>query len=135
MMTEVVTGAITLLASTVTASLAYYFSKKQQIVLENRRIKEEFYRQFMKALNDVAQDNKNHQAQSQLSEGFNTLTLVGSADVVNNLMLYHNFVKPSGPEIDRNSEQWSKKHDELLTVLIKVCVMIFWETLPNRIAS
>jgi hypothetical protein len=119
MTTEIIAGAIGLLASTVTASLAYYFSKQQQFASENRRIKEEFYRQFIKALNDVAQDNKNQQAQSKLAEGFNTLILVGSADVVNRLMAFHNFVKPSGPDIDRNSEQWSRDHDELLTELVR----------------
>lgn len=116
---EVITGAIGLLASTVTASLAYYFSKRQQVTSENRRIKEEFYREFIKALSDVAQDNKDQEAQSKLAEGFNTLILVGSADVVNHLMAFHDFVKRSNSEFSRDSEDWSKKHDALLTALIK----------------
>src|SRR5262249_52029221 len=116
---EMLTAIIAFFASTVTASLAYFFTKRQQIRMENRRLKEEFYRQFMKALSDVAQDNQNREANGRLSEGFNTLILIGSADVVNHLMVFHDFVKPDGSQIPRDSDEWVSKHDELLTALVK----------------
>jgi hypothetical protein len=54
---SVVVASVGLLASVITASLTYYFTKKHQLKMEERRLKEESYRKFIKALSDMALDN------------------------------------------------------------------------------
>ena len=49
-----------------------------------------------------------------MADAQNQLLLVGSADVVEKLMVFHDYIKPS------NSQNFvSEKHDELLTDLLK----------------
>ena len=112
-------AAITLFASVLTASLSYWFTKKHQLRLEERRLKEEYYKAFIKALSDAAIDNQDVTAQDRLSEGFNSLIVIGSPSVVKKLMQYHNFVRMDNTEIPRDSKEWSLRHDELLRELIK----------------
>ena len=115
----IIIASIGLLSSVITASLSYYFTKKHQLKMEERRLKEEFYRSFIKALSDVAIDNEDDAAQKRLSEGFNSLLLMANANVVSKLMEFHNFVKIENTAIPRDSEEWTKKHDDLLTELVK----------------
>ncbi len=118
-LSTVIVATIGLLASVSTASLSYYFTKKHQLEMEERRLKEEFYKSFIKALSDVAIDNKDDEAQKRLSEGFNSLLLIANANVVKKLMEFHDFVKIENTNIHRDSEEWSRKHDDLLTELVK----------------
>ncbi len=97
---------------------AYYFTKKQEIEAEQRKLKQEYYKNFIKALSDVAIDNFDDDAQKRLSESFNSLIVIAAPKVVQRLMGYHNFVRVENTEIDRDSKQWAEKHDELLRVLI-----------------
>jgi hypothetical protein len=115
----IIVASIGLLASTITVSLTYFFTKKHQLEMEERRLKEEYYKSFIKALSDVAIDNKDDEAQKRLSEGFNSLIVIASANVVKKLMEFHNFVRIENTDIPRNSEEWSAKHDDLLTELMK----------------
>ena len=115
----IVVASIGLLASVITASLSYYFTKKRQLKMGERRLKEEFYRSFIKALSDVAIDNKDDDAQKRLSEGFNSLLLMANANAVRKLMDFHDFVRIENTTILRDSEEWAKKHDDLLTELVK----------------
>ena len=77
--------------------------------MEERRLKEEFYRSFIKALSDVAIDNKDDDAQKRLSEGFNSLLLMANANAVRKLMDFHDFVRIENTTILRDSEEWAKK--------------------------
>lgn len=76
----ILVAVLGLLASVVSASVTYYLTKKQQFSLEERRLKEEFYRNFVKALSDVAMNNSDDAAVDRLSDGFNTLTLVANKE-------------------------------------------------------
>jgi hypothetical protein len=116
---EIVVACIGLFASVVVASLSYYFTKKSQLKIEERQLKEEYYRFFIKALSDVAIDNKDDEAQKRLSEGFNSLIIMANANVVRKLMDFHNFVKLENASITRDSEEWSIKHDALLAELAR----------------
>ncbi len=64
-LSTVIVATIGLLASVSTASLSYYFTKKHQLEMEERRLKEEFYKSFIKALSDVTIDNKDDEAQKK----------------------------------------------------------------------
>lgn len=119
-LSPVIIASIGLLASVITASLSYYLTKKYQLKMEVRRLKEEFYKSFIKALSDVAIDNRDDEAQKRLSEGFNSLLLIANAEVVKHLMKFHDFVRIENNSISRDSEEWSRKHDDLLTELVKV---------------
>lgn len=119
-MVPIVVASISLLASVITASLSYYFTKKHQLKIEEKRLKEEYYKSFIKALSDVAIDNYDEEAQERLSEGFNSLIVIASPKVVKKLMEFHNFVRIENTTIPRNSEKWSIQHDQLLRELVTV---------------
>ena len=114
-----IVAAISLFASVVTASLSYWFTKKNQLKLEERHLKEDYYKAFIKALSDVAIDNRDVEAQKRLSEGFNSLIVIGSPPVVKKLMQFHDFARIENTGIPRESNEWALKHDELLRELVK----------------
>lgn len=119
-MKQIIVATIGLLASAITASLSFYFTKKLQLKTEDRRLKEEYYKSFLKALSDVAINNDDDEAQKRLSEGFNFLLVTGSPKVVKNLMEFHNFVrKDTSDTIPRNSKEWVIEHDKILKELVK----------------
>lgn len=117
--TTIIIASISLLASVITASLSYVFTKRSQRLNDEKRIKEEFFRQFVKALSDVAIDNKDKNAQINLSESINTLLLIGSPGVVRALMKFHSHVSIENNKVDRNSIEWLNIHDHLLGELFK----------------
>ncbi len=118
-LSPIIVAAIGLIASVIVASVSYYFTKKQESKNQDRRLKEEYYKSFLKSLSDVALDNYDEKALKALSESFNFLIVIAGAKVVKELMNYHNFVKTTNKTIDRSTEEWSKKHDELLKEMVK----------------
>lgn len=87
--------------------------------MNQRKLKELHFLHFIKALNDVAINNSDDKAQLSLSESFNHLILIANSKVVNKLMEFHNFVRSENQIVSRSSTEWSIKHDDLLTELIK----------------
>lgn len=106
-----------ILASVITASLSYYFAKVQQIRNEDRKLKEEFYRAFIKAVSDTVIDIGNDSARQKLSESFNTLTLVSSREVVEKLMAFNEVLEASFG-LNMSTEQHRQEHDRRLRDLI-----------------
>ena len=83
--------------------------------MEERRLKEEFYRNFIFSLSDIAIDGKQtEEANQKFCESFNSLLLIANKDVLSRLMTYHEYVKKP-----RNIESYDFEHDRLLTELIK----------------
>lgn len=115
----IIVASLSFLASVVTASLSYAFTKRNQILNDARRIKEEFYRQFVKALSDIAINNSDTKAQTLFSESINTLLLIGSPGVVRSLMEFHNHVRSENTTIPRESNEWLELHNHLLGELYK----------------
>ncbi len=99
--------------------LTYYFTKSKEIEAEQRKLKLKYYENFIKALSDVAIDNHDDDAQRRLSEGFNSLIVIASPKVVQRLMEFHDFIRPSNTELPRESKEWLYKHDEFLRILVK----------------
>jgi hypothetical protein len=118
-MTQIIIASIGLLASVITASLSYYFTKKYQSKMEERKLKEEYYKSFIKAFSDVAIDNFNDEAQKRLSEGFNSLIIIASPNVVKELMEFHDFIRPQNTTIPRDSAEWLIEHDNRLRILVR----------------
>lgn len=111
---ELLVPILGILVAGISAGLTYYFTKKQQIAADERRLKEKYYLTYIEAVsNMVVSDNKD-EARYRYADAQNQLLLIGSAGVVKNLMIFHDYIKPS------NSKKFeSGKHDELLTNLIK----------------
>jgi len=114
---SIIVAGISLFASALTISLTYYFTKKHQLKMEERRLKEEFYKTFIVAMNDLVTDNKNAKFQKSFSNSVNSLLLIADSEVVNNLTLFVEYIK--NKSVNRNSDDWINKHDILLTKLIK----------------
>ncbi|MGQ0643879.1 MAG: hypothetical protein ACT4O3_00090 [Elusimicrobiota bacterium] len=110
---SVVVASVGLLASVITASLTYYFTKKHQLKMEERRLKEESYRKFIKALSDMALDNseKNRMAVADI---WNSMLLVAHSDVLKRWQIFHQSFKPN---IDYRV--WPDEQRTLFTELIR----------------
>ena len=111
---QLIVPIIGIIVAAVSAAFTYYFSKKKQILADESRLKEKFYLNYIEAVSNIVVSNNSDKARDQLADAQNQLLLVGSSQVVSNLMVFHDFVKPSNKE---NFD--SLTHDELLTELIK----------------
>lgn len=111
---QLIIPVIGIVVATVSAALTYFFSKKMQIHSNESRLKEKFYLDYIDAVSNIVISNNPDKARDQLADAQNQLLLVGSGEVVNNLMIFHDYVKPSNKD---NFD--SIRHDELLTELIK----------------
>ena len=116
---QLMSVSITAIFGLLGSFITFYLTKKLQIKSEERKIRQEYYRTFIRALSDVAIDNSDDEAQKRLSEGFNSLIVVGAPQVVQKLMEFHDFVRRENKEFPRNSPEWAIKHDQLLRTLIK----------------
>ena len=97
----------------VTIALTNYFTKKNQLKFEERKLKEQYYTAFIQAVSDSVVSNHSEQSRDALADTQNKLLLVGSPKVVKNLMVFHDYIKPPVTNFS------SQKHDELLTELLK----------------
>ena len=127
----IILAAIGLLASVITASLSYVFAKSREIAMKNRQLKEEHYREFMRAMSDVALDNKSHAALDRFADSMNTITLVGGGPVVHAVMELHDWIREGNTSVERNSEEWVKRHDDLLNDVVKSMRMDLYGKHPN----
>ena len=100
----------------ITAIISYYFTKRNQLEANERKLKEKYYLAYIKAVSDVVIIDNKKAARNNLADAQNQLLLTGSSEVVNNLMKFHDYIKPSGQEEHGFS---SMDHDKLLTELIK----------------
>jgi hypothetical protein len=111
---ELLVPIIGIIVAVVSAGLAYLFAKKKQILADESRLKEKYYLNYIEAVSNIVVSNSSEQARDQLADAQNQLLLTGSAVVVEKLMVFHDYVKPS------NSKEFDVlKHDELLTELLK----------------
>lgn len=106
---------IGVIMAVVSAALSYCFTKKHQINTEERKLKEQYYTDFIRAVSSVVVD-ANSKSKDDLAQMQNRLLLIASSEVINNLMIFHDYIKPES--ISTNGFD-GQLHDELLTVLIK----------------
>jgi len=100
--------------SVLLASLTYFFSKRQQLITDERRLKEKYYLAYIEALSNNVLEKDIDRARSKLSDAKNQLMLIGSAKVVANLQIFTKYIA-----IDNEEATTSEGHDLLLTKLIK----------------
>ncbi len=105
---------ISIIIAIVSAGLSYYFAKRLQINADERKLKEEYYQTYINAISKVAIDNYNKIAKDEFANAHNTLTLVGSSEVVDLAMKFHDYIK-----IGSSANFVIDRHDEMLTNLVK----------------
>lgn len=113
---QVVIPIIGIVTAIISAAVSYYFTKRDQLEANERRLKEKYYLAYIKAVSDIVILDDKEMARNNLADAQNQLLLVGSSEVVNNLMKFHDYIKPSGQEEHGFS---SVEHDKLLTELMK----------------
>lgn len=111
---QILISVISIVAAIVSASLTYYFSKRNQLFSDESRLKEKFYLEYIDALSENVSTGNHEKSKRELSVASNNLLLVGSADVVIKLRKFSFYISP-----DNISEFNSERHNELLTELIK----------------
>lgn len=113
---QIVITIIGIVTAVITASLSYYFAKKQQLQADERRLKEKYYFAYIQAVSDIVIVRNKEKARDMLAEAQNQLLLVGSADVVSAVLKFHDYIKPSGQEEHGFN---AETHDLLLTEIMK----------------
>ena len=112
---QVIIPIVGVITAVISAALSYYFTKRHQVSIEERKLKEVYYTDYIKAVSRVVVE-VNSSAKDDLADKQNRLLLIGSSEVVNTLMDFHNYIKPESTEKNGFS---SDIHDELLTKLVK----------------
>lgn len=107
---------IGIVTAMITASLSYYFAKKQRLEADEKRLKEKYYLAYIQAVSDIVIVKNKEGARNSLADAQNQLLLIGSADVVTAVLKFHDYVKPSGQEEHGFS---GYKHDLLFTEIMK----------------
>lgn len=112
---ELLIPVLGLVTAVISAVLGYYFSKKNQIVFQERQLKEKYYVDYIIAISNNALTTDLDKAKDELSDMHNKLLLIGSSEVVKSLEEFHEILKPSSQK--KNGVD-AEIHDELLTKLI-----------------
>ena len=107
---EIIVAIVGALVAMLTAVITNYLTKKNQLKFEERKLKEEYYTNYVKAISNNVLMKDEH---AELDDAQYRLILVGSADVVRILMQFHNKIQLSAPPIS------GEEHDRILTDLVK----------------
>lgn len=110
---EVIIAIIGTATTVITVTLTNFFAKRNQLRLEERKLKEEYYVAFIKAVSDSVVSEHSEISRDNLADCQNKLLLVSSSDVVKALMNFNNYIKPPCENFS------AEHHDSLLTDLIK----------------
>ena len=113
---QIIITAIGIITAIITASLSYYFTKKNQLEADERRLKEKYYLAYIQAISDMVVVENKEEALDNLAEAQNQLLLIGSANVVSCVLQFHDYLKPSNED---ERKKCHDKHDILLTDIMK----------------
>ena len=107
---EIVVAIVGALVAILTAVITNHLTKRSQLKFEERKLKEEYYTNYVKAISNNVLMKDEH---AELDDAQNRLILVGSAQVVRILMQFHDAIKISAQPIS------GEEHDKILINLIK----------------
>ena len=111
---QILVPIIGIILVAVSASLSYFYTKRNQLRADECRLKEKYYLDYIKALSDNVLSDNLEEAKDKLADAHNHIFLIGSADVVAKLRNLHNYISPDNVRCFTKKEQ-----DMLLTELIK----------------
>lgn len=123
MHTEVILATVGAFVTMLTAIVTNYLTKKNQLKFEERKLKEEYYTNYVKAISHNVLMKTDHE---ELDDAQNRLILIGSSDVVRILMQFHDKIKPSAPPLSFD------EHNRILTDLIKAMRADLYGTKKNN---
>ena len=83
---QVIIPIIGIITAIISATFSYYFTKRNQLEANERKLKEKYYLAYIKAVSDVVIIDNKKAARNNLADAQNQLLLTGSSEVVNNLM-------------------------------------------------
>jgi len=83
---------IGIIIAVLSVSLPYFFTKRNQLRVDECRLKEESYLNLIKALSENVNSNDD-EAKRKLSNAHNHVLLIGSSDVVVNLRRFAKLTK------------------------------------------
>lgn len=115
---------ISAIAVIVTAIITHRLTRKNQIKFEERKLKETYYIQYIKALSDNINIDDPKEAMRILHYAHNNLLLVASTDVVNKLIYFTDMITLSGEKycktynIKKNSKEYQDEYAKRLTELM-----------------
>lgn len=110
MNTELIITLVGAFVTIITAILTNYFTKKNQLRFEERKLKEKYYTNYLQAISaNVLMKGED----GCLDDAQNRLLLIGNAEVVTALMALFSKTSASAPPLP------GEEHDRLLTELMK----------------
>lgn len=112
-LTQALTPIASVFVAVVPVALSYYFSKKQQINADDRRLKEKYYLEYIEALSYNVLSDDIESAKMHLSDATNRILLIGSPTVVRDLRIFTNYIGPQNENFNQ------EEHDRLVTQLVK----------------
>lgn len=110
-MIEIILAILGIVAAAISIALTNYFSKKNQLIFEERKLKEAHYIRFIDTVSEMLTSSFTEKTRKDFAHIQNNLYLVASQEVVCNLVIFNDFLNAS--PVSR------EKHNELLTNLIK----------------
>ena len=110
---DILVPMIGILGSIISASITYFFTKKQQINAEERRIKQEYFLNYIKVISDYAISNDRENKIYDVADVANNLSSIASSEVVRDAQAFHEYMRT--PRKDYSIQ----KQDELYTTLVK----------------
>lgn len=106
---EIIISVLGAISAIIVAIIGAILSNKNSNMLQLRKLKEEHYISYIEALHNLAANNSSRDAISKYTYHRDKLLIVGSEDVVKNILEYEN--KAVGKE--------SSLHDKYLTNIVK----------------
>jgi len=111
---QILVPIIGIILAVVSASLSYFFTKRNQLRADECRLKEKCYLDFIQALSDNVLTDNLDESRRQLSDAHNHILLIGSPDVVEKLRHFSKLIS-----VDNTKGFTQEEHDISLTELIK----------------
>jgi hypothetical protein len=116
-MGQYIIALIGTITTVITVSLTNYFNKKNSLRLEERKIKQEYYIQFIKTLSYSMNNLENDDIVIEHNHAYNNLMLVASVNVITAVNEYQNLVINHVKGI--HVLDYPSQHDQLLSCCFK----------------
>lgn len=113
---ELIIAIIGTITAVVTVCLTNYFTKKNELVFEERRVKEKYYFEYLECIsNNINFGNENDTLNE--NKAFNKLILIANIDVLKSLYEFQN-LRISNLKYN-NIENYEEKYNKIFKKLIK----------------
>lgn len=116
-MSQYIIALIGTVTAVITVSLTNYFNKRNLLKLEERKIKQDYYIQFIKTLSDSMNNLECDDVVIAHNHAYNNLMLMASTEVIKAVIEYQNLVIN---HVKCNQDpDYARKHDRLLSNCFK----------------